>query len=461
MTFRLAKAEPPQPAPALPAAELPARVFDDRLAAVRGRMAHMGLDVLVVYGDREHCGNLHYLTGFDPRFEEALLVLHRAGDTFLLLGNEGVGYAPISPVAFRPLLCQSFSLLGQSRAEAPRVEDVLRAAGLAAGQSVGAVGWKFFLDIEAERPDRTLDLPAFVADPLRAIVGAEHVVNATALMMHPGEGLRTRIELEQILAFAPACRSASQGVLRAITGLRVGEPEADIARRFDYDGRPLSFHPILASGARTALGLASPTRRPIARGEPLAMALGGWGAISVRAGYVLAEPEELASVDPGYIEEVVSPYLDMVAAWYEGVRVGAVAGEVHDAVLAQKSGRIERILLNPGHHIHVEEWVSSPFVAGSDIALASGMMIQMDIIPVVARGFGSNCEDGVYLADAGLRAALERAAPEFWAATQARRRYMEKVVGIRLDDSVLPLSDIQAWVAPLMLSPDLVMTRQA
>ena len=34
-----------------------------------------GFDAIIVYADREHCANLSYLTGFDPRFEEALLIL--------------------------------------------------------------------------------------------------------------------------------------------------------------------------------------------------------------------------------------------------------------------------------------------------------------------------------------------------------------------------------------------------
>ena len=37
--------------------------------------AARGYDRLVVYADREHSANLAYLTGFDPRFEEAMLVL--------------------------------------------------------------------------------------------------------------------------------------------------------------------------------------------------------------------------------------------------------------------------------------------------------------------------------------------------------------------------------------------------
>jgi len=41
--------------------------------AERARAQAAGLDALVVYADREHSANLAYITGFDPRFEEALL----------------------------------------------------------------------------------------------------------------------------------------------------------------------------------------------------------------------------------------------------------------------------------------------------------------------------------------------------------------------------------------------------
>lgn len=412
MTFELTRVDPPKLTAPLANRTVDASVFSGRIGRLRRLMAKVGLEVLVVYGDREHFGNLHYLTGYDPRFEEALLVLHSGTEAFLLVGNEGMGYSEVSPLGLKRLLCQNFSLLGQSRREAPRLDQVLRKAGLVPGAATGVIGWKYFLDIEADRPDRTLDVPSFIADAIRGIATPDKVVNATALMMHPANGLRTRVELEQILAFAPTCQAASQGIFRAIAGIEAGEAETDVARRFSLDGRPMSFHPIVTSGDRTALGLASPSNRKLARGDRVFMAVGGWGANTVRGGYLLSSPREVEVSDPGYVEDVVGPYLDMVAAWYEGVKVGAVAGDVHASVTRRISGRIAGFALNPGHHIHVDEWVSSPFEAGSDVVLTSGMMMQLDIIPVVEKGgFGTNAEDGVVLADADLRAALELASP--------------------------------------------------
>ena len=123
-------------------------------------------------------------------------------------------------------------------------------------------------------------------------------------------------------------------------------------------------------------------------------------------------------------------------------------------------GRIERPALNPGHHIHVDEWVSSPFFENSEIELKSGMMMQMDIIPVVQNGgFGANAEDGIVLADAELRGQLQRMEPQFMQRVENRRNYMKEQIGIALDESVLPLSDIQGWVPPLLLNPGLAMRR--
>ncbi len=56
---------------------VPGAVYRSRLEEARRRAAAAGLDVLIVYGDREHFANLAWLTAYDPRFEEALLVVVR------------------------------------------------------------------------------------------------------------------------------------------------------------------------------------------------------------------------------------------------------------------------------------------------------------------------------------------------------------------------------------------------
>lgn len=49
--------------------------YEERIGKVNRICEERGYTHLIVYGDREHFSNIHYLSGMDPRFEEALLVL--------------------------------------------------------------------------------------------------------------------------------------------------------------------------------------------------------------------------------------------------------------------------------------------------------------------------------------------------------------------------------------------------
>lgn len=57
--------------------------LQERIFACRKEMISRGLTHLVVYGDREHFGNIMYLTHFDPRFEEAILIIGQTGCLFV------------------------------------------------------------------------------------------------------------------------------------------------------------------------------------------------------------------------------------------------------------------------------------------------------------------------------------------------------------------------------------------
>ena len=53
--------------------------MEARLGAIRRRMQIAGYSHLVLYADREHSANMLWATGFDPRFEEALLFVTSTG----------------------------------------------------------------------------------------------------------------------------------------------------------------------------------------------------------------------------------------------------------------------------------------------------------------------------------------------------------------------------------------------
>src|SRR5262245_64809859 len=84
--------------------------------------------------------------------------------------------------------------------------------------------------------------------------------------------------------------------------------------------------------------------------------------------------------------------------------------------------KLMEFAVNPGHLIHLDEWLHSPFQAGNNCQLRSGMAIQMDIIPVSQGPFCYvNAEDGIVLADETLRSELARRHPTCWLRMQARR----------------------------------------
>jgi hypothetical protein len=137
--------------------------------------------------------------------------------------------------------------------------------------------------------------------------------------------------------------------------------------------------------------------------------------------------------------------------------VRVAAGEVWTAADAARDDSLYTFCVNPGHYIHLDEWVSSPFWKGSAVPLPSGSAIQADIIPVSrANGICVNMEDGLVLADEKLRAELERRYPDVYRRCQARRRFMIDDLGYELSESVLPLGNIPGAYFPCLLDTRLV-----
>ena len=99
--------------------ELHGEVYARRFDRFRQRLRDAGLTSAVVYADREHFANLSYLTGFDPRFEEALMVVAPGRDPVILTGPENQGTAKRSAIDVEVKLYPPFGLLGQERDRTP------------------------------------------------------------------------------------------------------------------------------------------------------------------------------------------------------------------------------------------------------------------------------------------------------------------------------------------------------
>src|SRR4029078_12622943 len=89
-TARLAEVDLPDFGMPASSPDLPPHLSPPRLERLRERMAERGYDPLVVYADREHSANLSFLTGFDPRFEEAILIVGATGSPTLRVGQRRV-----------------------------------------------------------------------------------------------------------------------------------------------------------------------------------------------------------------------------------------------------------------------------------------------------------------------------------------------------------------------------------
>jgi hypothetical protein len=434
--------------------ELPASRYPERIEALRARMAGRGYDRLVVYADREHSASLSFLTGFDPRFEEAILVVGPDGDPAILVGNECWGMAGAAPLAMRRQLFQDLSLPNQPRDRSRPLADILGDEGIVRGAKVGVVGWKTYAD------RATLEAPSFLVDSLRSLVGPDGLVeNATDLLIDPADGLRVINDVDGLAFLEWASTQTSGGVRCLLDGLRPGMTEREAVRLLDWNGAPLSCHLMLTSGPRATLGLLSPGDRTIELGDRFTVAFGIWGALTCRAGFVVEDAGGLPEPIRDYVERLVGPYFAAVAEWYGALRIG-VAGSVLQEIVDRRLGDpFFGIFLNPGHQIHLDEWVNSPFFRGSTIPLASGMAFQVDIIPATGTDyFTTNIEDGIALADEGLREQLAATYPEAWSRIQARRDFMAERLGIALHEDVLPFSNLPAYLPPFLLAPDMAMT---
>ncbi|MCI0584408.1 MAG: hypothetical protein L0227_16225 [Chloroflexi bacterium] len=436
------------------APKLPASIYAARLERLLERAASRGYDRLVIYADREHSANLAWLTGFDPRFEEAICVVGGPGRPVLLAGNECLGLARVAPLPVEAVLFQELSLPNQPRDRSRPLAAILRDAGVDAGARIGVVGWK-------TGPDRAWHAaPSFLIDDLRRIVGDGGAVdNATDLLIDAADGLRVINEPEQIAAFEHAAGETSSGVRNLLWGLHPGLREQEAVRLLEWSGAPLSCHLMLTAGPRARYGLLSPGDRVIERGDPLTVAFGIWGALNCRAGWIVEDAPELPAGVDDYVDRLVAPYFEAIAEWYGALRVGAAGGELQAIIDRRLGDPFFGIFLNPGHQLHLDEWLNSPVGPGSRIELQSGMVMQVDIIPATGGPyFTTNIEDGVALADGSLRASLAAGYPAMWARIEARRTFMREALGIDLHPDVLPLSNIPGYLPPFLLRPDRAMT---
>jgi hypothetical protein len=434
--------------------------FEQRLRNVRSRMEARSLSHLIVYADREHFANLAYLTNFDPRYEEALLILNLKDSPLLLVGNECVARLPVSPLfnqgTLRHERFQPFSLLDQPRRNSRLLKDILTGEGLGPGARAGCVGWKYLTEIEHPDPTHAIEIPAYIVDALRELAGREKIVNATEILMHPEAGLRALCSPSEIAFFEFSNVIASEGMKNLLFGIEDGKTDFDMAKEYGYNGMPLNCHIGMNTGRGDRVGLSSPTGKVLRRGEPFSTNLGYWGSNICRSGWIAESAKDLPLEAQDYVENFAGPYFETMGEWFGMLKIGTPGGRLEALISERLPFEKFGIFLNPGHLIHLDEWLSSPIYKDSRIELRSGMVLQVDVIPSSKIYFSTRMEDGIALADKSLRREIETRFPKCYERCQKRRRFMREVLGIDLPEEVLPLSNIPALVPPFFLRPQRV-----
>jgi hypothetical protein len=379
----------------------------------------------------------------------------------VLTGPENQGTARAASIDLDVRLYPPFGLLGQERKDTQPLADLLQSAGLTSGAKIGAVGWKYFGKAEAAEPESWIDLPSYVADTLRTVAGSPgRVVNATAVLMDASTGMRAINEIDQLAQFEFAAAHASEAVKRVVFGARPGMSEYEAVRLMQLPGIPLSAHLMLSAGPRAHFGLGSPSGRALAHGEPFTVALGFWGGLTSRAGFLVADAAELDPAIRDYVDRLAGPYFACAAEWYETVGIGIAGGEIDALVKRRLGDAFFNVGLNPGHLIHLDEWMNTPIYPGSSERLQSGQAIQIDIIPATGTPyFTSNIEDGIALLDEPGRREFADRHPEAWRRVEARRAFMADTLHIRLKPEVLPFSNLAGYLPPFLLAPKRVFVK--
>ena len=212
--------------------------------------------------------------------------------------------------------------------------------------------------------------------------------------------------------------------------LRCGMTDRELVEEARYDGTPLACHLTLKTGP-SRISLASPNGSRIEKGHTWSANISFWGSNICRAGWIAEEAGDLPSTAREYVSAFAGPYFEAMAEWFHHLRIGQPGGVLYRLIQERLPFEKFDIFLNPGHLIHLDEWVSSPIYEGSDIRIRSGMVIQTDVIPSSPVYFSTRMEDGVAIVDEALREELRRRFPACYERCQARRRFVQDVPGHR------------------------------
>lgn len=426
--------------------------MQERKNKVLCRMMEEGFDAIIVYADLEHGSNFEYLTGFLPRFEEALLILYVDGTACMLMGNENVDKAVQCRIKAEVLHMPHFSLPNQPMHTQKSVKEILGESKIGEAKSIGLVGWKNFTS-QYDDNAALYDLPYYIVDALKKLCDKASFKNG-AYMFIGENGARTTDNANELVHYEFGAAVAGNCILKAMKNIKTGISEMELASSLNDLGQTNNVVTIMAAGKRFEHANLYPTDKIIQLGDRISMTTGYKGGLQSRVGYAVRISEDLPKEEQDYLERIAKPYFNTIKTWLESIHVGMKGKELYRIVEEVFPKEQYGWNLNPGHLCGDEEWLSSPVYENSEELLKSGMLFQIDLIPSVKGYAGINCESGIALADEKLREEIKNKYPKTYRRIESRRKYVSEVLGIKLSEEILPTSSATGFCRPFFLEKE-------
>ena len=247
-------------------------------------------------------------------------------------------------------------------------------------------------------------------------------------------------------------------ILRAA---RPGVSERETFAGVPWGGEPLSYHPVLSSGADVAVGLRSPTDRAVR-----ARRRRDRGGRSLGRELRARRPRRRVGRRPSSARRATAtstgspiPYWRAMATWYERLELGVAGGDVFREITGAARGRGVRVLAQPG----------SPHPLRGVARLADPRRLDRSDRERHGDPERHHPDRDPPRLDRELRGHRRRSAtrrcgprssrgiPSYGRASPHVARFVRDRLGIYVRDEVLPLSPTRAYFPPFWLDLDLAL----
>ncbi len=250
-----------------------------------------------------------------------------------------------------------------------------------------------------------VDLHSLTLTSYLALTEAGHqLVDVSAALMT----MRARKDPSEIAAITEACRIADLAMDATLEHLDDQPSELELAGWFEYyvrvhGGEGVSFPTIVASGARTSLPHALPTRQRIVAPTPVVVDFGakfeGYCSDSTRSFFLGDPPEDYRLA----YEQVAGAKAAAVARLEPGDRVHSVESAARTSL--REHGVEQYLLHGVGHSVGLEIHEPPITSTGTDTDIEANMCLTVEPGLYFAGSFGIRLED-LYLTTASKPIAL-------------------------------------------------------